>query len=261
MEKKCGFALAVSLLVFCFSQHGYSAEFKTSFIDGSYPRFYIEEKNGNKAMAGMCIDMMKAFEQKAPEIRFSYKVRLTPFARLKQELKENSIQAAFGMARNPEREKIYQYTDTPLYPVKFVLFALASDKKAGDIKTLEDIQAHGGKVLGLRGTNAIKVFREKTGHLNIPIEVVGTMEQNVKKVLGKRGSFFTYNHIDAIGTIKKMGYQNKFVSLPIVTKEAWHWLVFSKKVPREIVEKANMVLKDMKQSGKLMEIYECAKQS
>ncbi|MCP4348889.1 MAG: amino acid ABC transporter substrate-binding protein, partial [Desulfobacterales bacterium] len=210
MIKKCKFALVISLLICCSSQPGYSTELKTSFQAGSYPRFYIEE-NGNKAIAGMCIDIMKAFEQKAPEIHFSYEALplLTPLARIKHDLKHNTIQAAFGMARNRKREKIYQYTNTPLYPVKFVIFTLASDKKAREIKTFEDMQAHGGTVLGLRGTNAIKVFQEQTGHLNIPVEVVTRTEQNVKKLLKGRGSFFTYNHIDAIGTIKKMGYHNK----------------------------------------------------
>ncbi len=258
MIKKCKSALVMSLLICCFLQSGYTTELKTSFMGGSYPRFYIEEKdeNGNKAIAGMCIDIMKAFEQKAPDIHFTYKVRLTPFARIKKELKHNTIQAAFGVARNREREKIYQYTDTPLYPVKFLIFALASDKKAQEIKILEDIQTHGGTVLGLRGTNAVKVFQEQTGHLNIPVEVVPTIEQNLKKLLAGRGSFFTYNHIDAIGTIKKLGYQNEFITLPIITKEAYHWLVFSKEVPQEIVQEANTVMKDLEQSGKLQEIYE-----
>ncbi len=256
MIRKCEFALVISLLICCFSQSGYSTELlKTSFQTGSYPRFYIEE-NGNKAIAGMCIDIMKAFEQKAPEIHFSYKVRLTPLARIKHELKQNTIQAAFGVARNREREKIYQYTNTPLYPVKFVIFALAGDKKAREIKTFEDMQAHGGNMLGLRGTNAIKVFQKQTGHLNIPVDVVPTIEQNLKKMLAGRGSFFTYNHIDAIGTIKKMGHGDKFTILPVITKETHHWLAFSKEVPKEIVEKADKVLKDLEQSGELRKIYE-----
>lgn len=246
--------LAMSLLTFCLSQSVYSAELKTKFIQGSYPRFYVEKQNGNDAIAGMCIDMMKAVEKKIPEIQFTYKPRLTPFARIKHELAKNDIQAVFGMARNPEREKIYQYTDTPLYPVKFVIMALASDKKAREIKTLEDIQAHGGKVLGLRGTNAVKVFEKKTGHLNIPVEVVASLEQNVKKVLMGRGKFFTYNHIDALGTIKKMGHQDQFITLPITTKETSHWLAFSKEVPKEIVEKASNALKELEQSGELQEI-------
>lgn len=256
MNKKITSALLIGLLISCFLQSGYSTELKTLFIAGSYPRFYIKGENGQEKIAGMCLDMMKAFEQKAGNIHFSHTVRLTPFARIKRELKNNAIQAQFGMARSREREKNYQYTDTPLYPVKFLIFALASDNNAREICTLEDIQVHGGKVLGLRGTNAIRVFQDQTKHLNIPVEVVSTMEQNVKKVLMGRGSFFTYNHIDAIGTLKQLGYRDKFVTLPIVTKEAYHWLVFSKEVPKEIVEKANKVLKDLEQSGELRRIYE-----
>lgn len=256
MIKRDAFVVIILLFVCYLPKLGHSNELKTSFIAGSYPRFYIDEENGSKAIAGMCIDIMKAFEKKEPEIHFSYKVHLTPFARIKNELKHNTIQAAFGVARNLEREKLYQYTDTPLYPVKFLVFALASDKQAQKIRTLEDIQAHGGSVLGLRGTNAVKVFKEKTAHLDIQVEVVTTVEQNIKQVLTGRGSFFTYNHIDAIGTMNKLGVRDKFITLPLITKEAYHWLAFSKEVSLEVVEKANKALADLQQSGELQRIYE-----
>ncbi|MCP4350660.1 MAG: ABC transporter substrate-binding protein, partial [Desulfobacterales bacterium] len=51
-------------------------------------------------------------------------------------------------------------------------------------------------------------------------------------------------------------YHNKFTTLPIITKETHHWLAFSKEVPKEIVEKADKVLKDLEQSGELRKIYE-----
>lgn len=128
-------------------------------------------------------------------------------------------------------------------------------RRTCDIKTLEDLEAHGGTMLGLRGTNAIKVFQQKSAHLNIPVEVVPTIEQNLEKLLTGRGSFFTYNHIDALGTIHRLGYQDKFITLPIITKEAYHWLVFSRQVPKEIVEKADDVLEDMERGGQLQRLY------
>lgn len=254
--RKSKFTLFITVLIVLLSQSAYPIELKTAFQTGSYPRFFIEEREGKPFITGICADIMKAFERKAPDIGFSYDIRLTPFARLTHQLKNNNVQAVFGIAKNPEREKIYQYASTPLYPMKYVIFALADDKQAQQIKTFEDIQKHGGIVLGLRGTNAIKVFREQTEHLNIPIEVATSIEQNLKKMLHGRGSFFTYNNIDATGTIKKLGYQKRFITLPIITKESYHWLAFSEEVPKDIVQKAGSVLRNLEQNGKLQEIYE-----
>lgn len=254
--KQFKMTLFALVLISFFSQPGYPIELKTSFQTGSYPRFYIDERDGKQIMAGMCVDIMKAFEQKAPEISFSYHIRLTPFERIRRELENNTIQAAFGIARTPERENIYQYADTPIYPMKYVIFALADDKKARQIRTYGDMRDHGGTMLGIRGTHVIKTFRKETEHLNIPVEVVPTMEQNLKKMLRRRGSFFIYNDIDATGTIKKMGWQDKFVRLPIVIRESHHWLGFSGEVPQEVVRRANAVLKDLEEGGELQKIYE-----
>ncbi len=256
MRKKCMFALIVLTILFSIPTSVFAIDLSTEFMSGSYPRFYVVEKDGKESMAGMCIDIMHALEKKVPEIKFTYKPGLTPFARIKEVLKFSKIDAGFGFARNPAREKIYTYTDTPLYPVRFVIFALKSDKKAHGIKTFEDIKAHGGTMLGLRGTNAITVFRDKTKHLNIKTEVVPTMVQNIRKVLRGRGAFFTYNDIDAIGALKQEGAFDKFFILPVITKDTHHWLAFSQKVPKDIVGKANQALKDLNDSGELKRIYD-----
>ncbi len=256
MEKICMLATLILTMIFSFATPVFAIDLSTEFMSGSYPRFYVVEKDGKESMAGMCIDIMHALEKKVPEIKFTYKIGLVPFARIKELLKRSMMDAAFGVARNPAREKVYVYTDTPLYPTRFVIFALKSDKKAHGIKSFKDIEAHGGTMLGLRGTNAIKVFQDKTKHLNIRTEVAPTMVQNIRMVLLGRGAFFTYNDIDAIGALKKDGSFDKFFILPLVTKNTHHWLAFSQKVPKDIVAKANKGLKDMNDSGELKRIYD-----
>ncbi len=256
MKKNYVLTALILMMIFSFSTSVYANELSTAFMTGSYPRFYIVEKDGKESMAGLCIDIMHALEKKVPEIKFTYQTYLAPFARIKELLRLSKTDSAFGVARNPAREKVYVYTDTPLYPARFVIFALKSDKKAHGIRSFKDIEAHGGTMLGLRGTNAIKVFQDKTKHLNIRTEVAHKMVQNIRMVLLGRGAFFTYNDIDAIGALKKDGSFDKFFILPLVTKNTHHWLAFSQKVPKDIVAKANKGLKDMNDSGELKRIYD-----
>ena len=110
--------------------------------------------------------------------------------------------------------------------------------------------------MGLRGSSAIRVFEEQTKDLNIPIEVTTTIEQNFKKLLTHRGRFFVFNHYTLIEGAKQLGYQDQVVMLPLVVRETSHWMAFSKAVPQEIVQRANAVLRELKESGELQRIYD-----
>ena len=44
--------------------------------------------------------------------------------------------------------------------------------------------------------------------------------------------------------------------LQFVIKESYHWLAFSKAIPKEVVQKVNTALYDLKNSGELKRIYE-----
>ena len=67
-------------------------------------------------------EIVTAFLQRAPEFQISFLGNL-PAPRAFKYLKNNTVQVIFGIARNAERETWYQYTDTPLYPVKFGILA------------------------------------------------------------------------------------------------------------------------------------------
>lgn len=235
---------------------GKKIKLKAAYQTGSYPRFHVEEKDGKKIFSGMCIEMMEAVENEARDIDFIDDTALTPLARIKIGLERNIYQAAFGIARSPEREKLYRYTERPLYPVNFMVFALKSDKRARRINTLRGIEKHGGKIVGLRGTTALAIFKKKTENMKIPMEAVINMDQCINMVLKGRASFFTYNHIDAIGAMKKMGVRDKFIALPIITKKTYHWLAFSKEVPEDVVVRVNRGLRRLEKNGRLSEIYE-----
>jgi ABC-type amino acid transport substrate-binding protein len=83
-----------------------------------------------------------------------------------------------------------------------------------------------------------------------------TVEQNLKMLLAGRGRYFVFNHYSLIDGAKKLGYQDKVIFLPLVVKETFHWLAFSKAVPQEIAQRASAVLHELQESGELQRIYE-----
>ena len=235
----------------------YSApiELIAGIYTGAEPLYIHEERNGDIEITGMNIEMINAFFQRAPEFQITYRGDL-PAPRVFEYLKTNDVQVIFGIARNAEREALYQYTDIPLYPVKFGILARADDAEVRNISTYEEMKRVGGTVLGLRGTSAIKMFEDQTKDLHIPVEVTTTLEQNFKKLLAHRGRFFVFNHYTLIGGAKQFGYQAQVVMLPLIVHETSHWVAFSKAVPQEIVQRANVVLREMQESGELQRIYD-----
>ena len=235
--------------------HGEKIELTAGIYKGGEPLYTIDEINGKSEIFGMNIEIINAFVRKAPEFQFIYKPGL-PASRLFYYLEKNIIQVVFGVAKNAEREKLYQYADIPLYPVKFSIIVRADDTDVRHISSLEDIRHSGGTVLGFSGSSAIKLFEKKTEHLGIPIEVAPSIEQNFNKLLKGRGRYFVFNHYSLIDGAKMLGYQNKIAITPLCIGETYHWLAFSKEIPRKVVQKANAALRELKESGELKSIYE-----
>ena len=126
---------------------------------GAEPLYMSEERHGKTEFFGMNVEIINAFIQRDSDFQFTYMGNL-PASRLFEYLKEDRVQVVFGIARNAEREAWYQYTDTPLYPVKFGILARADDTEIRDIHTYKEMKQAGGTVLGLRGSSAIRVFEE-----------------------------------------------------------------------------------------------------
>lgn len=147
------------------SVHGETLQLTTTVIQGNEPIYMIDDRNGSPVATGICPEIIRAFVRIAPEFKFTYKTEFVPWPRVKDYLKHNAIQAQFGIARTAERERWYQYTDTPLYPVIFCFAARKDDSGIHHINSFEDMKRSGGTVLGVLGANAVEVFRERTKNL------------------------------------------------------------------------------------------------
>lgn len=82
-----------------------------------------------------------------------------------------------------------------------------------------------------------------------------TNEQNLTKLILGRGRYVLFHHYALIDGAKKLGVSDEIILLPLVLKKTDHWLAFSKSVPREVIQRANVVLQELQESGELQSIY------
>jgi polar amino acid transport system substrate-binding protein len=233
-----------------------SSSCKTGEDQNSYPK-YFKEKGKIK---GLMIDILNEIEKRSPDIKFKSVIgnEFTPFARIKIELANGRIDMFAGMSKTKEREKIYNYLKIPIYQVSFVLTTRSNNKVK--IDSWEDVAKMGeeGRVLGIRGTGAMKILEQQTrGISGIKIDYgANSVSQCLEKIRVGRGDFFFYNDLETLSTIKKEGLFGQFVLLPKKFKEGDHYIGFSKKVPTEVIAKLDKIFGDMEKRGILEKLYD-----
>ncbi|MDE1464641.1 substrate-binding periplasmic protein [Spartinivicinus poritis] len=240
------FTLPLSLIVN--SSFGVSFELKTGAQD-SAPKYFMN----NGVMTGLCVEIMQAISKENSNIKFSGYNKFFPFKRIKLNMKKGAFDIFLGFSRNPEREKIYHFVDTPLYSVKYIMAVKSNDNI--NIQNFEDIRSLGknGAILTLFGTADVR-FLKSQGGLTIDDGGFNLSSQFVK-LLANRGRLIYYHNIGLAYSIKKEGYTNKIKMLPSVFKTAYHYAAFSKKSPLNHVTAFEETLKKIQSNGVLDEIY------
>jgi polar amino acid transport system substrate-binding protein len=237
-----------------FISYIHAIELKTAY-QNSYQKYFKEQGEIN----GLMIDILNEIEKRAPDIEFKSinGNEFTPFARIKIELAKGRIDVFAGMSKTKEREKIYNYLKIPIYQVSFVLTTRSNNKVK--IDSWEDVAKMGeeGRVLGIRGTGAMKILEQQTrGISGIKIDYgANSVIQCLEKIRVGRGDFFFYNDLETLSTIKKEGLTGQFVLLPKKFKEGAHYIGFSKKVPPEVITKLDKIFSDMRKEGILAKLY------
>lgn len=248
------------MALFCFfsvfaliSPSANAAELKTAAQESS-PRYMTSEVNGKKEIHGLCIDIMRAIERVDPDIKFVGDQQYAPFARIKSELEKGELDVFVGFVKTPEREKSYVFIDPSLYAINHVVAVRADDPV--DVKSFDDIRKLGvdGRILtvfGIWTTDFLKAQKD------LVIDESGkTVDMNLDKLLANRGRFFYYHDLGIYGTIKQPQYSGKVKVLPTSFATDYQYIAFSKKTPRETIEKVKAALKKLNDSGDLKKLYE-----
>ncbi|WP_320169402.1 ABC transporter substrate-binding protein [Maridesulfovibrio sp.] len=224
---------------------------KTYYQDG-FPKYYIENVDNVCVVRGLCSEIIKLIEEKAPNIKFDAPPELVKFSRIKHDLYNGVIDVFLGMTRTPSRENQFIYLDPPLYRIRHVL-AMRRDDYV-EIKSFNDIRRlkGNGKILTNHGTSSEK-FLTKQGGLVIDAGAT-TLSQNLMKLDKGRGRFIYFHDLGLINTIRHGGWGKKVKILPVVFYTYSHYLVFSKHADPEAVKIVQRVLNEIAESGELQSV-------
>jgi len=208
------------------------------------PPYYI---TGSLDVYGLCSDPVK-FAFKKAGIAFSWEK--TPVARQLDIIKNNRSNACIiGWFNNPEREKFAQFSHYIYQDKPTIALSRADNDKLLSNKPLEEILHNPHLVLlKKKGYSYGQFIDAKIAKLNPEQEV--TISNNIgmlKMILLKRADYFFISKEEAMELIDSSGLlksQFKFIKFSDMPKGNKRYLLFSKKVDEQIIEKINTALKE-----------------
>jgi ABC-type amino acid transport substrate-binding protein len=248
-------ALLGAVLAFLATQPAYATmEIRTAAQDASEPKFLTVERNGTKSVGGICIDIMRAMERVAPEIRFVGDQAWQPLKRIEASVANGDLDAACGLLHGAAREGKFQYLDPPLFPVNYYLVVRADDNV--QVQNWDDVRKLGrdGVILAMNGFGIINRLNE-LGGLKIDSGAYDA-RANLEKLMARRGRFFIHRAPGIYGLIRKAGMQGRVRVLPTPMHVENFHMVASKSLAPAAVEAMRKAITALDRSGELKQILE-----
>ena len=159
-----------------------------------------------------------------------------------------------GYAHEPERAERFLYSQTPLYQVNHVLAVRKDDPV--QITSFEELAALGeqGKVLTVFGGATATYLKQQPGVL---IDDYGkTPTIALQRLLKGRGRFFYYYDYSMRYTIKQNNLQDRVTILPHSFQTYPHYIIYSRRLPQEIIKEIESIVSDLAARGEFDRIYQ-----
>lgn len=214
----------------------------------SPPKYYLDSDG---KMTGLAVDTMKAIMKMDPTIVFEGYETFMPLNRIEKELESGAIDVFFAWVKNDDKEKKFIFIDTPVYWVRNILVSsLEEPLTISDWKQIKDLKTVSVMVaLGAAQAEYLKqmgVLVDEQGKSN---------DNNLMKLMSDRGRFAFGSETGMLEQIKNLGYQGRIKIHPIKTPIEGRYISFSKKVPKETVEKIEKTMKKLEENGTLDRIF------
>lgn len=204
------------------------------------------------AAGGLCVDLLRALERAAPELRFVGGERWMPMIRVLSELFAGKQDAGCGLARTAERDKHLIFLEPALLTINFVLVARATDPV--DINGWDDVRKLGmsGIVLGNRGLFASGLLASTSGiHYDTGSS---TSSQNLHKLLLGRGRFMILRAQGVNEVLRQAGVADRVRVLPAMMGSTKLYFTLGKHVDDQTTERVRQVLAQLHATGELERI-------
>jgi polar amino acid transport system substrate-binding protein len=242
------------LMMSCAPSMPGATEIRTAAQDASEPKFVALIEKGKSEVGGLCVDIMRAIERVDPTLKFVGDQIWQPLLRIEAGVSAGHLDACCGLLRAKSREAKYVYIEPPLFQVNYHLVARADDDV--QINNWNDVRKLGsqGVILVINGFGIIRKLEEE-GDLKIDAGAY-TSKANFDKLLAGRGRFYYHRSPGIKSEIRNAGVANKVKILPAVMHSEQFYMVLSKTVAAETVEKIRKAIAVLEKNGELKRILE-----
>ena len=179
-------------------------------------------------------------------------IRVFPWTRSLQLVKEGKADAIFTAYRKSEREVFLDYTNEVLVNQVVSLY-VKSGSKNGFTGNMRDLR---GKTIGVVSTISYgDIFDEASKKYGLKLDRVNELQQNLKKLMSDRINYVVSNRYTAAVELERLGLTTSVTELPVPVEITPSFLAFSKaKKHADLVPRFDAALKKLKSSGRYKEI-------
>lgn len=216
----------------------------------SAPKYF--QSDGGAAVQGLCVDIIEAIQQQAPNILISGHQQFLPSSRIYAELRSGKLDIFCGSGKTIERQQQVHYLMPPLYTVQHRMVAKIDDPvevhSFADLSSLED---NGLVLTYLNSATHHFLLRQPGLHINEG----SSLDNLFERLQLDRGRFIYYHDLGLNYYIDSQQLINKVRMLPGVFNRYDHYLVASKKLPKTILDQLESALQALHLSGRLEQLH------
>jgi ABC-type amino acid transport substrate-binding protein len=230
-----------------------ATDIRTVAQEGAFPKFVALEHAGKPPIGGLCVDIMRAIERIEPELHFVGDQQWVPLIRIEVGMTAGKIDAACGLIRTSERKAKFDFIDTPLFPVNYLLVVRAADDV--QVKDWADVRKLGehGVILTIHGFVGILSHLREVGGLRIDTGGRDT-KVNLEKLLAGRGRFFVHRSPGVAAEVASSGLRDKVKILPTIMYSETFYMMVAKSMAPAVRDKMNRALTQLAASGELAKL-------
>ncbi|MFC7518613.1 substrate-binding periplasmic protein [Herbaspirillum sp. GCM10030257] len=225
-----------------------AVELRTAAED-SAPKYLM--RNGE--MSGLCIDILKAIEAAAPDIKFTGYDRFYPKLRIEASLAKGELDLFCGIGRTQKRNLLFSFLNTPLYWTEMRLAARIDDPV--DNVTLDGLKAANKNmiVLVVHGTEHVDYLLHN-GVTNIDAGAHNTYN-NLNKLIAGRGRLAYLTDLSLVHELSNKNFHSRLRILPGVINIQPEYLAISNTIAKSIRDRLQEVLAHLHSRGDLKRLH------
>ncbi|MEB0140581.1 transporter substrate-binding domain-containing protein [Undibacterium sp. CCC2.1] len=221
----------------------------TAAQEASAPKFIALSGSAQGAVGGLCIDILRALEKQDPELRFQGDQVWQPRLRIERAMADGQLDVFCGVQKNRRNRAHYQWLETPLFEVDYLLAVRADDTVA--VANWEDIRRLGkdGVILALYGFGVVDRL-EQLGGLQVDASATSSLS-NLKKLRAGRARFYCHRSPGIKNEISKAGMSGEIRLLERPQLHEIFYMGLALNLRPEVVAKLAAALRALKQNGEL----------